>query len=577
MSTASKVHMDPVCGMTVVEGQEAGRWEYEGERYYFCNGSCLKRFQAEPERFLGRAMSDVRSRASEVRSEDAEPVRDRTTPGRIETETIGVGGMSCASCVLTIEKALGRLPGVKLATVNFAAEKAIVEFDPRLTARPELARAITDAGYDVRRSADEERDGTEADVRAARQRMLWAWGLVVPAMVLMALHLAMVLHLPERLMTAIEVALGAAVLFGPGWSTLRGAVGSLRARSATMDVLIALGTAAALASGVAVLLGLPVENLGRVAGMLVAIFLTGRYLEASAKGRASQAIRRLVALGARTARVLVDGEERDVPVAQLRPGDVMVIRPGEKIPTDGRIVDGITSVDESMATGESLPVDRRVGDEVIGATVNQTGLLKVEVTRTGRDTFLAQVIRLVEEAQGSKIPIQAFADRVTAWFVPAVLGLALATGIAWYFLVPVLRPMLVWAHGFLPWVNPELGPLSQAFYAAIAVLVIACPCALGLATPTALMVGSGMGAERGILFRYGAAIQTLRDVKAVLFDKTGTITRGRPEVTDIITMPGVQRDAVLAAAAGVEQGSEHPIARAVVESARASGVELQPG
>jgi len=585
----SHIFVDPVCTMTVVEGQEAGKWEYEGETYYFCNTSCLARFQAEPERFLkGQAKSEARMQNAEGRITDAEGrprMVETSTPelvlldkkefGKLETAVIGVAGMSCASCVLTVEKALSRLPGVKSAVVNFAAEKAIVEYDPKVSARPALDKAIVAAGYDVRPDTTDEEEGTSADSRHARARMIWAWALVAPAMTLMVLHLAGVVHPDERLMTAFEVALGAAVLFGPGWHTIRAAIGSIRQRSATMDLLIVLGTFAALVSGVAVLAGLDVENLGRVAGMLMAIFLTGKFIETTAKGRASQAIRKLVALGARTARIVSAGAEQEIPVARLAPGQIMVVRPGEKIPTDGRIVEGRTSIDESMATGESLPVERGPGDEVIGATVNQTGLVKVLVLRVGKDTFLAQVIRLVEEAQGKKIPIQAFADRVTAKFVPAVLVVALVTAVLWFFLAPVLRPMLYWANGFLPWVNPELTPVSLAVFAGLAVLVIACPCALGLATPTALMVGSGMGAERGILFRSGEAIQTLKDVRAVVLDKTGTITRGRPEVTDVVPSSGHDRGEVLALAAALEQGSEHPIARAIVESVRAGGVELR--
>jgi Cu+-exporting ATPase len=339
-----------------------------------------------------------------------------------------------------------------------------------------------------------------------------------------------------------------------------------------MDVLIVLGTAASLVSGIAVLAGLPIQSFADAAGMIVAIFLTGRFIEATAKGRASQAIRKLVALGARSARIAADGVEREVPVAQLRPGDVIVVRPGEKIPTDGRIVEGRTSVDESVATGESLPVERGPGAEVIGATTNGNGLIKVEVTRVGKDTFLAQVVRLVEQAQGRKIPIQAFADRVTARFVPVVLLVAIVTAAAWAFLAPALRPVLVWAGAFLPWVDPNLSAASLAFAAGVAVLVIACPCALGLATPTALMVGSGIGAEKGILFRSGEAIQTLKDVKAIVFDKTGTITHGRPEVTDVVPAAGHDSADVLRVAAALEQGSEHPVAAAVVAAARRQGV-----
>ncbi len=305
----------------------------------------------------------------------------------------------------------------------------------------------------------------------------------------------------------------------------------------------------------------------------MAFHLTGRYVEETAKGRASQAIRKLLELGAKTARIERDGVEVEIPIDEVQVGDLMVVRPGEKIPTDGVVVSGESAVDESMATGESMPVNKRPGDEVIGATVNQEGLLKVEATRIGKDTFLAQVIKLVDECQGSKVPIQEFADKVTGIFVPVVISIAVLTVLAWVALPNVMRP-LVSAGTFLPWVDPNLGVLTLAIVSMVAVLVIACPCALGLATPTALMVGSGMGAENGILIRTGEAIQTIKDVNIVVFDKTGTITKGKPEVTDIVPTTDFSDRAVLAAAAAVERGSEHPLGRAIVEHAEANGLAL---
>jgi P-type Cu+ transporter len=578
-SHAPDSHIDPVCKMVVREGSEAGKWDYKGSTYYFCNPSCLKRFMSEPERFLqGQSPKDKGQMADgegQMASGDLpEPVLlDKTELGKTQTVTLSVGGMSCASCVATVEKALNQLPGVKTATVNFAIEKAIVEFDPKVSPVPTLEKAVVDVGYEIRHEAAGSEDLAEAELRRASNRLVWAWILGLVPMLLMVLHSLYMVHIPG--MVWIDVAFCAAVLFGPGWATLRGAWGSVRAGSASMDVLIVLGVAAALGSGVAVLAGLPIKSFADAGGMVMAVFLTGRYIEAKAKGRASQAIKKLVALGARTARIqLAEGVEKEVPVAQLAPGNVMVVRPGEKIPTDGRIVEGVTSVDESMATGESLPVEKGPGDEVIGATVNGNGLIKVEATRVGKDTFLSQVIKLVEQAQGTKIPIQAFADKVTAKFVPVVLLVAAATFAGWFFLAPSLRPMLEWASTFLPWVNPNLSVVSLAFFAGVAVLVIACPCALGLATPTALMVGSGIGAERGILFRSGEAIQTLKDVRAVVFDKTGTITQGRPAVTDVIPAAGVERADVLRMAAAVEKGSEHPLAGAVIAAAE---VERVPG
>jgi len=566
MNEEKKIHIDPVCGMEVAEGTEASRWNYEGKTYYFCSTACLKRFKENPARFLIACNKPVPM--SEMQS------ANKPTLTRTETTVIGVSGMSCAGCALTIEKTLNRLPGVKLAQVNFATEEAVVEYDPKITPVAELKKAIVSAGYDVRERTDDESALLAAELQRAKNRMLVAWLLVVPAMVLMILHLAHLFHLPLKLMTILEVLLGVAVLLIPGRHTLKTAIVSIRNRSATMDVLISLGTISALISSLFVLFGLPVENLGRVAGMLMAIYLTGRYLEARAKGTAASAIRQLLSLGARTARILLEGKETEVPISRLKPGDIMLIRPGEKIPTDGVIIDGTTEIDESMATGEPLPVEKKPGDEVIGATINTTGFIRVAVRRVGKDTFLAQVIQLVEQAQFKKIPVQALADRLTAWFVPVILILSLITGFTWFLFAPNLKPLLVWANTFLPWVNPELSRLSLALFASIAVLVIACPCALGLATPTALMVAAGIAARLGIIFRSPAALQTLNDVRAVVFDKTGTLTLGKPRVSQIIPLPDFDESTILKIVAALEQGSEHPIARAVIEAAKTQNLDI---
>jgi Cu+-exporting ATPase len=362
------------------------------------------------------------------------------------------------------------------------------------------------------------------------------------------------------------------VLFWVGRKTFAGAWAAVRHGTANMDSLIALGSGVSILTGPSSFL-FPVANYAGVAAMIMAFHLTGRYVEETAKGRASQAIRKLLELGAKTARILLEGKEVEVAVEKVTVGDVMVVRPGEKIPTDGVILEGDSAIDESMATGESMPVNKHPGNEVIGATVNQEGLLKVRAGKVGKDTFLSQVIKLVEECQGSKVPIQEFADRVTAVFVPVVLSIAVLTLAVWLFFPGLMNP-LSRAGTFLPWVNPELGVLTLAIVSTVAVLVIACPCALGLATPTALMVGSGMGAENGILIRSGGAIQTLKDVRMVVFDKTGTLTKGKPEVTDIIPANGYEPQAVLRLAASAERGSEHPLGRAVVEKARAQDLML---
>jgi Cu+-exporting ATPase len=341
-----------------------------------------------------------------------------------------------------------------------------------------------------------------------------------------------------------------------------------------MDVLIAMGTGAAFVTGPAVFFT-PIANYAGVAAMIMAFHLTGRYIEETAKGRASQAIRKLLELGAKTATIIENGNEKEVAIEDVQPGDVMLIKPGEKIPTDGEIVEGKTTVDESMATGESMPVKRAEGDEVIGATVNQNGLIKVKATKVGKDTFLSQVVKMVEEAQGTKVPIQEFADKITGIFVPTVLIIATLTFISWLLFPDTLREVGFWAQSFLPWVDPTLGTLTLAIFATIAVLVIACPCALGLATPTALMVGSGIGAENGVLIRKGEAIQTMKDVHTIVFDKTGTITKGKPEITDIIASADSSEQVLLQLAASVEAGSEHPLGEAIVRGAKDREIEIK--
>jgi len=358
---------------------------------------------------------------------------------------------------------------------------------------------------------------------------------------------------------------------------MKAAFRSISRWNANMDVLIALGTLVALATGIFSLFT-GVANFAGISAMIMAFHLTGRSVEASAKGRASQATKRLLELGAKTAQVLTDGEERQIPAWALQEGDVMIVRPGEKIPTDGVVIEGDGSVDESMATGESMPVLKQVEDELIGGTVNLDGRLVVRATKVGEKTFLSQVVRMVEECQGSKVPIQKLADRITSRFVPVVLGLAGITFLVWLIFPSLVSPITAWGATFLPWVSPELDLVTRALFACVAVLVIACPCALGLATPTALMVGSGLGAANGILLKRGEAVQLLKEVGAVVFDKTGTITVGKPQVTDAVPEDGVEQERLIAIAAAAESGSEHPVGRAIVGHAEQKGIEFkQPG
>ena len=494
--------------------------------------------------------------------------------GRTKEVSLKITGMTCASCAATVEKALKGLEGVKAANVNIATEKAVVEYYADQISILDLRNAIEDAGYGV--ESEEEVDKSVEEMGKARHRMVVAWAFTIPIIAWMLPEMLFDLELPNFMVYNLGLILLAfPVLFWAGLPTMRSAVKSIAHKTANMDVLIMMGTTVAFVTGPPVFFT-SILNYAGVSGMIMAFHLTGRYFEAKAKGRASQAIRRLLKLEAKSARVLVNGEEKEIPIQEVKVGDVMIVRPGEKIPTDGVVVEGESAVDESMATGESLPVQKKLGNEVIGATVNQDGLLNVKATKIGKDTFLSQVVKMVEEAQGTKVPIQDFADKITGYFVPAVLTIAISTFILWIAFPSAMSFVAEWAQPFLPWVNPSLPVVTLAIFALVASLVIACPCALGLATPTALMVGTGMGAENGILIRKGAAIQTLRDVKVIVFDKTGTITRGKPALTDIVVVgnPELSEEDFLKIAAGVEAGSEHPIAKAVVESAHERNVEL---
>ncbi|MDI3548258.1 MAG: P-type Cu+ transporter [Halanaerobiales bacterium] len=512
----------------------------------------------------------------------AEVVRSTGYDVRDEREkiTLKIGGMTCASCAATVEKALNKAEGVYSASVNIASEKATVEYDPAVLNKSDFEKIVADTGYEVVGVEGDETIQAEEDddlrkVREAKRRMWGAWAFTIPIIVWMIPEMVFSIVWPNHVIYNLGmILLAIPPLFIFGRKTFITAYKAVSHGSANMDVLIAMGTGAAFITGPAVFFT-PVANYAGVAAMIMAFHLTGRYIEETAKGRASQAIKKLLELGAKTATIIVDGEEKEIPIEEVKPGDIMLVRPGEKIPTDGEIVEGKTTVDESMATGESMPVERSVGDELIGATVNQNGLIKVKATKVGKDTFLSQVIKMVEEAQGTKVPIQEFADRITGIFVPTVLVIAALTFILWLVFPDALRSIGIWARDFLPWVNPTLGTVTLAIFATIAVLVIACPCALGLATPTALMVGSGLGAENGVLIRNGEAIQTMKDVHTIVFDKTGTITKGQPEVTDIIPTNDYSKEELLQLAASVESGSEHPLGAAIVDGAKARDIKVK--
>ncbi len=478
----------------------------------------------------------------------------------IQKVNLSVEGMTCAACSSRVEKTLGAQPGVSIARVVLSTEKAVLEYDPKLTSLEILGQKIEQLGYHLVLPQQKELT-PEEKARKARRQLFWAWLFTGPGAILMILHMTAGIHIPGW--EWIELLLAFPVIFVVGWHVQKAAFLTLIHGAPGMDVLISLGTIASFATGVLNLAGMQIANYALVGAMIMGFHLIGKYLEAAAKGKASEAIRKLLEMGAKTARILEkDGTEKEVAIDQLHTGDVMIIRPGEKIPADGIILEGRSSVDESLATGESLPVDKKPGDELIGATINQMGSLRVEVTRTGKESFLSQMIQLVEEAQTSRIPIQAFADRVISIFVPVILILTVIVFLLWIILPDRMLDLLQWGKGFIPWINTDTDVISRAIYASIATLVIACPCALGLATPTALMVGSGLGARYGILIRNGAAIQTMKEVTTILFDKTGTITQGRPELTDVMAE---DETSFLGILGGLEQHSEHPLALAVVK------------
>ena len=507
-----------------------------------------------------------------------------------QSQTLKIEGMHCASCVSAVQQSLEELDGVREAGVNLATESAKVTYTGDLTLQ-DFEKAVERAGYELLRDPEYSGESSQSKAEAKRQReqekmdkarsrMWWAWGATIPVILWMFADMIWgYTFLGDLGYELGMIGLSSLVLFYPGWETMKSAWKSSKNLTPNMDVLIAMGTLAALGTGVVALLhqfGLAPAfySFAGIAGMIMAFHVTGRYVETKAKGRASQAIQKLLTLEAKEATVERNGKEVKVSVQDLKPGDIMIVRPGEKIPTDGEVVDGESSVDESIATGESMPVDKTQGDEVIGATINKNGMLKVKATKVGRDTFLSQVIKMVEEAQGTKVPIQEFADRVTGMFVPVVIGIALATLASWLIFPGFFGGIAQWASTFIPWIDPTMGSVALAFYAAIAVLVIACPCALGLATPTALMVGSGMGAENGVLIRKGEAIQMMKDVDAIVLDKTGTITEGKPGVTDLITLNGVSEEQVLRMAGSAEGGSEHPLGQAIVEHSKNNNGQL---
>lgn len=484
----------------------------------------------------------------------------------LKTTTLGVKGMTCASCAVTVKKAIEKTPGVINSNVNLATNKATFTFDPTLTSVDEIAKNVSKTGYSLELNIGKETD----ELVLAKKRLIIAIALMIPETILMIIDMVNPLAIPH--IDLLSVILAFPLIFIAGFSIIKTAFKALIHGNMNMDLLITIGTLASFATGIMKIAGMNISNFAFIGGMIMFFQLLGKYLEALAKGRASRAVKSLLEWGAKTARIIVDEQEVEVDVSSLEIGDVMVIRPGEKIPTDGLIIEGETTIDESMTTGESMPVLKNLNDGVIGGTINQMGSIKVKVTKVGEDTFLSQLIKLVEEAQGSKVPIQEFADRITSYFVPIVLLLSIAVFLLWFFFPEAGKNLITWGAKFIPWINPSLNRVSMAIFASIATLVIACPCALGLATPTALMVSGGLGAKNGILIRNGEAIETMKEVDTIVFDKTGTLTAGKPVVTDILDLTENKTGFMLLAS--LENYSEHPIAKAIVEKAKNEKTEL---
>ena len=508
-----------------------------------------------------------------------EKVKDLGYGAKVEKVTLPVQGMTCASCVNKVEKALRSLKGVVSVSVNFATERASVEYIPEEVTIAELKRAVRDAGYQVLEVkvgdstlreedvVEKERLAREAELSRLRRKFITGAILLAPILILMygASLLERWFGLSMKMETNffIQFLLATPVQFWGGWQFYVGFWKATKHKTSDMNTLIAVGTSAAYLYSLIVtfiphrimIKGLTMDVYFDTSAAIIVLILLGRFLEARAKGRTSEAIKKLIGLQPKTARVIRNGNEADIPVEEVAQGDIVVVRPGEKIPVDGIVREGYSFVDESMVTGESLPVEKKAGNSVIGATMNKTGSFKFEATKVGKDTVLAQIIRLVQEAQGSKPPIARMVDVIASYFVPVVISVAIITFIVWYFFGP----------------HPAL---TYAFVNFVAVLIIACPCALGLATPTSIMVGTGKGAENGILIRGAEALETAHQLKTIVLDKTGTLTRGQPSVTDIVESGKFSKKEILFLAASAEKGSEHPLGEAILNKAKEENLAL---
>ncbi|OKL36702.1 heavy metal translocating P-type ATPase [Domibacillus mangrovi] len=484
-----------------------------------------------------------------------------------EKKEFDITGMTCAACATRIEKGLNKLDGVNKATVNLALESATVEYNPSLIDTQDITKRVEKLGYGAisKENKEDNVDYREKEIKKQQTKLIVSLILSLPLLWAMVSHFSFTsfIYLPEALMNPwVQLVLATPVQFIIGLQFYVGAYKALRNKSANMDVLVALGTSAAYFYS----LYLTIDSIGSHAHMvelyfetsavLITLILLGKLFEAKAKGRSSEAIKKLMGLQAKTAIVVRDGVEKEIPLEEVIVGDIVYIKPGEKVSVDGEIVEGRSALDESMLTGESVPVDKAIGDAVIGATINKNGFLKIKATKVGRDTALSQIIKVVEEAQGSKAPIQRLADQISGIFVPIVVGIAIVTFLIWFI-----------------WISP--GSFAEALEKLIAILVIACPCALGLATPTSIMAGSGRAAEFGILFKGGEHLEMTHKLDTVILDKTGTVTNGTPKLTDVIVNENMDENEFLSLIGSVENQSEHPLAQAIAQGVKEKNISLK--
>ncbi|KNF09799.1 cadmium, zinc and cobalt-transporting ATPase CadA [Gottschalkia purinilytica] len=475
----------------------------------------------------------------------------------LEKTTLNIEGMTCSACASRIEKVLLKTKGVQKVNINLATAKGTIEYLSQEVSVKDIISAIKKAGYGAIEetiSVDKEKESREKELKKLKRLLIISTILTVPVFSAMFFHMAGVHNTLSNILLNgyFQLALATPVQFIVGYRFYKGAYHSLKGGGANMDVLIAMGTSAAYFYSIYnLIIGID-HYYFESSAVIITLILLGKFLEMIAKGRTSEAIKKLMNLQAKTARVIRNGKEEDIPIEDVLVEDVVVVRPGEKIPVDGVVLEGNSSVDESMLTGESIPVDKSSGDEVIGATINKNGTIKFKATKVGKDTALAQIIKLVEDAQGSKAPVQRLADKISGIFVPVVVGISLLTFVLWYLITK---------------------DFNQALISAVAVLVIACPCALGLATPTAIMVGTGKGAENGILIKGGEHLEKAHQLDTIVLDKTGTITKGQPEVTDFILLEG-DEDSILRYIASTENSSEHPLGQSIVKYAKEKGLEL---